>query len=303
LQNALHEAELDRIERGQRRAKRQREREIDEREIEKKPGAADPPANPRATVDLGGVLLTPDTDVRALVLAQLEGHGPGRGSPTDYDPVDWLTRIEPKLHGTPFHGSLGGAVAEGLTHRDAIVRARAIHFFRHVHVTMPGAERVANAWRERRPLFANIEDPLHPGETLEQALLCVVGARLPRELETAREAALEPGLGGSVVGGLIGSDTEWVLDHAVKIVERSPDAGLIILIGLQQMRRELLPLGVILAPLAARDRNFFDYLERWVNDAEVRHAIAQAARIGGAAADLRKSRGAKRRSRPRGAAG
>jgi hypothetical protein len=204
--------------------------------------------------------------------------------PTDYDPVDWLTRIEPKLHGTPFHRAVGEAVAECLTHQDTMVRARAIHFFRSAPGTMPGAERVAQVWREKRQLFAHIEDPLHPGQTLEQEMMCVVGIRqdlrLPHELDTARMAALEPGLGGSVVGGLAGSDTEWVLEHAAEIVERSPDAGLTILIRLQQMRRELLPLGVTLAPLAARDRRFFDDLERFIKDADVRRAIADAAHAG-----------------------
>jgi hypothetical protein len=234
-----------------------------------------------APVRVDTVTFTDATDFDALAHQVLRGDGGFGAYPSDNAPVDWVFRAYDQVLGTPFAGRLSAGVAACLTCAEPEVRAQALLFFQ----TWPhaaGCERILDLLTGDRRLFAGIPDPLHTGVDLEWQLLAALAAGLgraglgradQRAAELARAEALRPGKAQPVIGALASTAPDWVLAHAEDIVRATAEAGITILITLQDGGRDLVRHAARIAPLCRRDPRFEDYVSRFIDDPATRQAI------------------------------
>jgi hypothetical protein len=217
-----------------------------------------------------------EADYRALARAVLSGRLVEQRAEDPY-PVEWLFRTADSLVGSPQLAWLTRGVAGCLRDADPLVRRQAMLFFRERPQAI-GAEQVEETVAHDRALLAAVPDPLHPGDTMEAALLDALAARLPtdspRALALARAIVLEPGKALPLAAALTRQDPDWTAAHAEDIVRGTPSAAIAILVQLERLERDYAALGERLAPLA--DAAFADDVGRFLTDDKAKARVLRA---------------------------
>jgi hypothetical protein len=239
-----------------------------------------------APVRVDTVTFDEATDFDGFVHGVLDGGG-GIGSFRDDNaPLDGIVRIYEALRSTLYADRLTRGVAACLTAARPEVRSQALVFFQS-RPRVAGGDRIDELVAGGRAQFAGVADPLHPGVDLEWQLLAVLGVRVScgsaRSLELARGEALVPGRAQPFIGALTSTAPDWVIEHAEDIVRATPEAGLTILVGLQEQRGnlreqrgDLRELGRRIAPLCRGDASFETDVSRYVDDPGLRQVLLDA---------------------------
>jgi len=228
-------------------------------------------------LEFDGVTFDVATDFTALarkaLLWQLGG-----SLPTDLDPLDWVERAYESLEGTPFRDRFSIGVADCLSDTDAFVRYQALLFFAQFPFDA-GAERILDLAAGDRAGFRGVPRPSGSAD-LEWSLLNAVASRIakndPRAIAIGKKEALSQGQSEALMAALTIAVPEWVVEHAEDIVRLRPQAGFPMLYNLDGKRFDVAAFGIRIARYAALDPGFREYVERLIDDVEIKRRILSA---------------------------
>jgi hypothetical protein len=238
---------------------------------------------PTHAVTFEDVTLDATTDYVALVREQLESETRFLHKKDYFEPWRPIDRALEALAGTAQFELICRAAGQCLGHADPEVRRHALQLVWHPPARTVAAAReiLAQLRPEARPLFEGVPKDAHSLDIeqdldalLRLSLGKLIEAADPEAIAIARREALRPGKPRPFIDDLARYDPEWVEQHAVAIVEGSPEAAVPLLSGLWWgARREYVDLAVTLAPLADRDPKFRELLGYSFSDADAKERI------------------------------
>lgn len=218
-------------------------------------------------VVIDGYTVMDASDARELAAVALDG---GLGAlPTDGGPFEGIRRAWQAIEGTVFARPFAEQMAEGLN--DSSRRGAALFFFG-CAPKAPGGDTLMELARAGR----SGEVTLQPAEI--NSALNALGQRVMAGDDAARgflrQAALGPASPEPYIAALSYADPDWVIEHAVQIVEGHPEVGLPLIYNLQEAGRDPVPTGIAIAPIVKGSAAFRKNLPRFIDDHEpIRRAM------------------------------
>jgi hypothetical protein len=193
----------------------------------------------RETVDVDGIQLGPSTDYLELVREQLKD---GSVWPGDAGPEEGLWHAIDASTGTAVQRRLLDALMVLLKDTDVEVRTRAI-------ATTPNYAReidphtIVALLRDNPQLYEGVKPEGVPESYMPDLAWGLIQAltaspkATPDSIGLLRKAAVDPGNGFRVLGGLAAKDPEWVIDHADSLISGEPVRARIVLPNLTTAQR------------------------------------------------------------------